>query len=67
MRDEAYFTSQHCCGKQQNGRISRMLFPEMYKIMVNKVIFLGFRGGDYPSLYFTGKDFLTFCKIVVLL
>jgi len=28
--------------------LSRMLFSELYKIMVNKVSFLGFRGRDRP-------------------
>jgi len=30
---------------RQNGLKSRMLFSELYKIMVKKVTFLGFRGG----------------------
>jgi len=34
----------------QNGFISRKLFSELYKIMVNKVTFAGFRGGDRPPL-----------------
>jgi len=29
--------------------MSRMLFFEMYKTMVNKVTFVGFRGGDRPN------------------
>jgi len=29
----------------ENGLISRMLFSELYKIMVNKVTFVGFSGG----------------------
>jgi len=32
----------------QNDLISRMLFSELYKIMVNKVTFVGFRGGRSP-------------------
>jgi len=28
----------------ENGLISRMPFSELYKIMVNKVTFVGFRG-----------------------
>jgi len=27
-----------------------MLFSELYKIMMNKVTFVGFRGGDRPNL-----------------
>jgi len=37
IRDEEYFT---------NGLISRMLFSELHKIMVNKVTFISFRGDD---------------------
>ena len=36
-------TSQHCCGKRMDGKmafISRVLFSELYKIMVKKVILL---------------------------
>jgi len=36
--------------RQRNGLISRFLFPELYKIMVNKVTFLGLKGGDRPNL-----------------
>jgi len=35
---------------RQNGLKSGMLFSELYKIMVKKVTFLGFRGGDRPPL-----------------
>ena len=34
---------------RQNGLIPRMIFSELYKIMTNKVILLGFRGGGAPS------------------
>ena len=30
----------------ENGLISRLLFSELCKIMVNKVTFVGFRGDD---------------------
>ena len=44
-RDEAYFTTLLWQNNwEQNGLKSRMLFSEWYKIMVNKVTFLGFRG-----------------------
>jgi len=49
-RDEVYFTTllwQH--NGRQNGLISRMLFSELFKIMVKKVTFVGFRGGDRPN------------------
>jgi len=46
-RDEVYFITLL---RQNNGRqkdlILRMLFSELYKIMVSKVTFPGFRGGD---------------------
>jgi len=49
-RDEVYFTTvlRQSSGRQ-NGLISRMLFSELYKIMVKKVAFVGFRGGDRPN------------------
>ena len=31
--------------KGKNGLIARMLFFELYKVMVNKVTFIRFRGG----------------------
>jgi len=34
----------------KNGHISRMLFSELYKIMVNKDTFVDFRGAIAPSL-----------------
>jgi len=34
---------------RKNGLISRMLFYELYKIMVNEVTFVGFRGIDCPN------------------
>jgi len=37
----------HSSGRQ-NGFISRMLFFELCKIMVNKVTFVGFRGSIIP-------------------
>jgi len=46
-RDEVYFITLL---RQNNGRqkdlILRMLFSELYKIMVSKVTFPGFRRGD---------------------
>jgi len=49
-RDEVYFTTlrQQNNGRQ-NGLISRMLFSDLGKIMVNKVPFVGLRGGDCPN------------------
>jgi len=35
--------------RQQNDLTSRKLFSELYKIMVNKVTFIGFRGENRPS------------------
>ena len=32
----------------QNGFISQILFSKLHKIIVNKVAFVGFRGGDRP-------------------
>jgi len=48
-RDEVYFTTlrQQNNGRQ-NGLISRMLFSDLGKIMVNKVPFVGLRGGRSP-------------------
>jgi len=44
-RDEIYFTTSLWQNSGwQNGLISRMLFSELYKIVVNKITFLGFRG-----------------------
>jgi len=46
------YTSQHCCDKtigRQNA-LSRMLFSELYKMMVKKVASVGFMGGDRPPL-----------------
>ena len=45
--------SQHCCDKRQcttTWLLSRMLLSELYKIIVNKVTFSGFREGDRPPL-----------------
>jgi len=48
-RDEVYFTLRDKPLDGKNGLISRtMLVSELYKIMVNKVTFVGFRGGDRP-------------------
>ena len=48
-RDEAYSTTMLWLNNGwQNGLISRMLFSELYKIMVNKITFVAFRGGDHP-------------------
>jgi len=33
-----------------------MLFSELYKIKVNKVTFVGFRGGDRPNRLLPGSD-----------
>ena len=44
-RDGVYFaTLLWQSNGRHNGLISRMLFSELYKIMVNKIIFVGFRG-----------------------
>ena len=50
-RDEVYFTTLlRQNNGRQNGLISRMLFSELFKLMVNKVTFIGFRGGgDRPN------------------
>jgi len=48
---------------QNKGRqidLSRMLFSEIYKIMVNKVTFVGFRGGRR-----TPQSLLTFLRSCV--
>jgi len=48
---ETKYTSQHCCDKTIDGKIgliSRTLFSELYKIMVKKVTFVGFRGAIAP-------------------
>jgi len=34
---------------EDNMALSRMLFSELYKIVVNKVTFVGFKGGDRPN------------------
>jgi len=49
-RDEVYFTTVlwQDYGRQ-NGLKSRMLFPELYKIMVKTVTFIGFRGRSPQS------------------
>ena len=51
---EIKYTSQHCCDKtmdDKNSLISRMFFSELYKIMVNKVTFVGFRGAIAPIAF----------------
>jgi len=43
------YTSQHSCDKamfRQNGLISQMLSSELYKIMGNKLTFVGFTRSD---------------------
>jgi len=46
-RDEAYFATQLWQNNgRQNGLLSRMLFSELCKFIVNKVPFVGFREGD---------------------
>jgi len=48
-RDEACYTTLVWQNNgRQNGFSSRMLFSEMYKIMVNKVTFAGFTGPGSP-------------------
>jgi len=45
------YISQHASEKnngQQNGPRSRMLFSELYNIIVNKATFVGFWGDDHP-------------------
>ena len=44
-RDEVYFTA---LPGRRNCFMSRMLFSELYKIVVNKVIFVSFRGEIAP-------------------
>ena len=49
-RDEVYVTTLLWQNNgRQNGLISRLLFSELYKIMVKRVTFVGFRGGDPPN------------------
>jgi len=49
VRDEAYFTTLLWQKNgQQYGLSSQTLFDELYKIMVNKVTFLGFMGAIAP-------------------
>jgi len=49
-RDEVDFTALLWRNNGgQNGFISRMLFSELYKNMVNKITFVGFREGDRPN------------------
>ena len=49
-RDEVYFTTLLWQNNgQQNCLISRIRFSELFKIMVKKVAFVGFRGGDRPN------------------
>jgi len=47
------YISQHCCDKTMDDKMASygsMLFSELYKIMVNKVTFRGFKGGsDCPN------------------
>jgi len=46
---EIYFTTLlRRNNGRQNGLISRMLFSELYKIMVKKVTLVGFRGAIVP-------------------
>ena len=49
-RDEVYF---HCCDKTMDGKIAlygECCFPNLHKMMVNKVTFVGFRGRSPPPL-----------------
>jgi len=49
-RDEVYLTTLLWQNNaRKNGLIYRMLFSELYKIMVKKVTFAGFREGDRPN------------------
>jgi len=49
-RDDVYFTTLLWQNSgRQNGLASRMLFSELYKIIVNKITFVRFRGNDRPS------------------
>jgi len=49
-RDEVYFTALLWQNNgRQNGLISRTFFSELYKILVNKVSFVSFRGSDRPN------------------
>jgi len=50
-RDEVHFTTLLWQSNgRQNGLISRMHFFELCEIMVDKVTFVGFRGGsDHPK------------------
>jgi len=53
MVKEMKYTSQHCCDKTMEGKmaLSRMLLSKLYKIVVNKVTFVCFRGRlPQPSL-----------------
>jgi len=45
-------TSQHCCDKTMDGKWSYIAHAvsELFKIMVKKVAFVGFRGAIAPSL-----------------
>ena len=49
-RDKVYFATLLWQNNgRQNGLISRMLFSELFKIMVKKAIFAGFRGRSPQS------------------
>ena len=49
-KDEVCFTTlEWQSNGRQYGLVSRMLLSELYKIVVNKVTFVGFRGADRPS------------------
>jgi len=62
-RDEVYFTTLLWWNnRRKNGLVSQMLFSELYKIMVDKVAFAGFRGRS--PLF---KSVLVRCKHTVLL
>ena len=41
--------SEKAMCEMQMSEISRMLFSELYQIMVNKAIIIGFRAGDRPN------------------
>ena len=45
----------------ENGLISRMLFSELYKIMVKKVTFVGFRGAIAPIAPLDPPLFVQYC------
>jgi len=43
-----------------------MIFTELYKIMVNKVTFVGFRGGAIDPIAPLHQHEINFCSLVLL-